>query len=446
MRRCMARPTIERPFWLDTVDRGGETDSRRVPSTDLPDRADVTIIGAGFTGLAAALALAKRGARVVVLEAHDIAWGASSRNGGMVLTGLKRPVEWLVAKFGVERARDMFRASTASVDRVEQLVEQERIDCNFARCGHVEVACKPRHLEQFRRTARTLTEIFDHSTFILAREELPSEVASSRYHGALVDERSARINPARFAMGLARSARERGALVAEQTPVTSIARRSIGSAPAPFTVMTERGEVRSDSVLLATGAYTGSTAPSVRGRFVALGSYIIVTEPLDASLAAQLIPRGRMVFDSNNFLHYYRLTPDRRMLFGGRAAFSPADERTVHQSASILRRGMTDVFPQLRDAAIEYAWGGSIDVAFDMLPHAGAIDGLHYAIGYAGHGVAMATYAGERMAAAIAGEAGGAADALPFGPLPKPPPGLSGAAPWFLPLAGAWYRLLDWAS
>jgi glycine/D-amino acid oxidase-like deaminating enzyme len=198
-------------------------------------------------------------------------------------------------------------------------------------------------------------------------------------------------------------------------------------------------------VLVASGAYTGAASASIARRVIAVGSYVIATERLDEHRASALIPSGRMIFDSNNFLHYYRLTPDRRLLFGGRAAFFPADERTVRDSAEILRKGMVGVFPQLREARIDYAWGGSIDFAFDVLPHAGAHDGLYYALGYAGHGVAMATYLGERIASAMAG-GGKAEEALDTGPLPAPPPGITGSAPWFLPLAGAWYRLLDWAS
>lgn len=427
----------ERSYWLDTV----LTQQKRVP---LPPSVDVAIIGGGFTGLSAARALAQKGAKVVVIEMHHAGWGASSRNGGMVLTGLKQPASALVARFGVDRARGLFDASLASIDCVERIAKDESIDCDFARCGHAEVACKPRHFEAMLKEAATLETTFAHLVEVVDKPNLKSVVASDAYYGAVIDPTSAGINPARFAVGLAEAAKRRGAVIIEDTAVTAIERVS-RDAVSGFTILTTHGSAHAQNVVVATGAYTGASVKVIQKRVVGVGSFVIATEKLDEDLATGLIPGGRMIFDSNNFLHYYRLTPDKRMLFGGRAAFFPADDRTVRDSAEILRRGMTGVFPQLADTKVEYAWGGSIDFAFDMLPHAGVHDGLHYALGYAGHGVAMAAYLGERVAAAISGDIK-IEEALETGPLPAPPPGLAGSSPWFLPLAGAWYRLLDWAS
>jgi glycine/D-amino acid oxidase-like deaminating enzyme len=407
----------------------------------MPKTVDVAVIGAGFTGLSAARALATRGASVVVVEAHHPGWGASSRNGGMVLTGLKQPASALVGRFGIGRARQLFDASLRSIDCVERIVREESIECDFNRCGHAEVACKPRHFDAMRKEAELLATSFGHPMQIVDRGHLGALIASDAYHGAVIDGASARIDPARFVFGLAAAAKRRGAVIAQDTPVTGIQKIK----GAGYSITTGGGEFRATKVLVATGAYTGAVNESIARRVIAVGSYVIATERLDEPRASALIPSGRMIFDSNNFLHYYRLTPDRRLLFGGRAAFFPADERTVRDSAEILRKGMVGVFPQLRDTRIDYAWGGSIDFAFDMLPHAGVHEGLYYALGYAGHGVAMATYLGERIAIAMAG-GGKAEEALDTGPLPAPPLGITGSAPWFLPLAGAWYRLLDWAS
>jgi glycine/D-amino acid oxidase-like deaminating enzyme len=177
---------------------------------------------------------------------------------------------------------------------------------------------------------------------------------------------------------------------------------------------------------------------------VPIGSYIIVTEPLPERLAAHVSPRNRMIYDSKNYLYYYRLTPDRRMLFGGRAAFFPETENTIRTSAEILRRGMMEVYPQLRDTKVEYVWGGTLDFAFDILPHAGQLDGMYFSVGYAGHGVAMSTYLGAKMAELILD----GQDQNPFSGLtfPGAPLGLYRGKPWFLPLAGVWYRFLDWVS
>jgi glycine/D-amino acid oxidase-like deaminating enzyme len=433
----MVRSLLERSCWSDTV-----APVPAHPPVSLPNRVDVAIVGAGFTGLSAALALSKRGASVAVLESHTVGWGASSRNGGMALTGLKRPVDWLAAKFGLPAARRLYDASIAAIDFVECIVRDESIDCDFARSGHLEVACKRGHYDGFRRTAETLARDFNHEVQLVEKRDLASEIASSVYHGGLLDRVSAGLNPARLAMGLAVRAGLSGAIVAEYTPVTRIERASRGGTKG-FRVTTARGAILAADVLVATGAYTGDVTPALRKRIVPVGSYVVATEPLGESFAAELIPRGRMIFDSNNFLHYYRLTPDRRLLFGGRAAFMPATHSAIRESAEILRRGMVRVFQQMRDVALEYAWGGNIDFTFDMLPHAGDLDGIHYALGYAGHGVAMATYLGAQMAEAIAT---GNAPETDTGPLPQAPLRLSGASAWLLPAAGAWYKFLDWAT
>ena len=176
-----------------------------------------------------------------------------------------------------------------------------------------------------------------------------------------------------------------------------------------------------------------------------IGSYIIVTEPLPEALAHGVSPRGRMLYDSRHFLHYFRLTPDRRMLFGGRARFVPETTATVKESAAVLRDGMLKVYPQLRDVRVEYAWGGTLDFAFDTMPHAGQVDGYHYALGYAGHGVALATLLGTQMGEAIAG-GDARADVFARIPFPGAPLGLYWGRPWFLPLAALKYKILDWVS
>ena len=433
----MARPLLERPFWLDT------SAPQRLERRDLPPDADVAVIGAGFTGLAAALALAKRGKSVTVVERHSVGWGASSRNGGMALTGLKAPVESLLARFGPTHARTLYDASLAAIDCVEALARAESIECDFVRCGHLEVACKPSHFAWFARSAEILQRDFGRSVRLLDRDRLRQEIGSERYHGGLLDELSAGLNPAKLVHGLAHAAKRAGATIVEETAVDGIDARQAGGRG--FAVKTTAGTLRAADVFVATGAYTDAGVPALRKRVVPVGSYVIATEPLDARLATELIPHGRMIFDSQNFLHYYRLTPDRRMLFGGRAAFAPATERTIRGSASILRRGMIDVFPQLRDAAVEYAWGGTIDFTYDMLPHAGALDGIYYALGYAGHGVAMATYAGTQIARAIVGDRSDP-DILGAGPVPAAPFGLHRLTPLMLPLAGAWFKFVDWAS
>jgi glycine/D-amino acid oxidase-like deaminating enzyme len=425
----------QKPYWWVTARLEAEE-----PAAPVPERADVAVLGAGYTGLAAARELARRGARVVVLEAETAGWGASSRNGGMVLTGMKLGVVELRAKLGRDLTAEMYRASMESIDCVEQIVREERIDCDFSRCGHLEVASKPGHYRRFAEWAETIARDFGRQVRLVPKEEMRCEIGSTIYYGGLVDEASAGLNPAKYVTGLASAAKRAGAAICEYAPVECVERSVEGGTPG-FRVTTPRGIVRTREVLVATSGYTGAATPALRRRIVPIGSYIIATEPLPAGLAAELVPHGRMIFDSKYFLHYFRLTPDGRMLFGGRAAFFPEAPETIRRSAEILRRDMVRVYPQLAAAPVAYAWGGTLDFAFDLLPHAGKLESLHFAMGYAGHGVAMATYLGAKMAGVILGDK----VALPFAQIafPTAPLGLYNGRPWFLPLASLWYRLLD---
>jgi len=426
----------QKTFWSETLSPRAQRLLRPLPQT-----AEVAIIGAGLTGLSAARTLAKSGVGVSVLEAETVGWGASSRNGGMVLTGLKLPVGELVDRFGADLAREMYSASLASIDCVERIVRDEQIDCSFMRSGHLAVACRPSHFEAFQRSAERLVLDFHHQVSVISRQDLQSEIGSEIYFGGLVDESSAGLNPAQYVDGLARAAEKSGADLHEHTSVQSVRRETKAGAPG-FRVETNRGTLWASHILAATSGYTGHATPALHKRVIPIGSYIIVTAQLPEDLGRRLSPRNRMIYDSKNFLHYFRLTPDRRMLFGGRAAFFPETPNTIGRSAKILRDDILRVFPGLHDAAVEYVWGGTLDFTFDMLPHAGQMDGMYYAMGYAGHGVAMATYLGAKTAAMILG----AKDHNPFASVPFPgaPLGLYNGRPWFLPFAGAWYKLLDW--
>ncbi len=428
----------EHNFWLTTVDI-----LRPDPARTVPESVDVAVIGAGFTGLSAARTLARGGADVAVLESESIGWGASSRNGGMVLTGLKLGVNKLMSLFGRERTQRMYAVSLATIDCVEQLINEERIDCDFARCGHLEVACKQKHFDHYASQVEVIAREFGHQLRIVPRHELKSEIGSSFYYGGMVDEVSAGLNPARYVAGLALAAMQAGATIFENATVVKIERESRQGAPG-WRVTTSRGTLWAREVFVGTSGYTGSATPALRKKLIPIGSYIITTEVLPEALARQLSPRNRMIYDSKNYLYYYRLTSDHRMLFGGRAAFFPETRDSIRQSAEILRRGMIEVYPQLHDVKVEFVWGGTLDFAFDIMPHAGQMDGIYYAVGYAGHGVAMATWQGQQMAKMIAGEK----PENPFVGIPFPgaPLGLYNGRPWFLPLAGAWYKFLDWVS
>jgi glycine/D-amino acid oxidase-like deaminating enzyme len=431
-------PLKEHNYWLTTAEFPSPEDSRSVPEV-----VDVAVIGAGFTGLSAARTLATRGAKVAVLESETIGWGASSRNGGMVLTGMKLGVNQLISMYGRELTQRMYAASLATIDCVEQIVGQESIDCDFSRCGHLEVACKQKHFDDYARQAAVIAREFDHTLRVVRKDELSAEIGSNIYYGGMVDEVSAGCNPARYVSGLARAALKAGAQIFEHARVERIERDS-RQGEAGWKLTTSSGALWAHEVFVGTSGYTGKATPALQKKLIPIGSFIITTEVLPEKLAHELSPRNRMIYDSKNYLYYYRLTPDRRMLFGGRAAFFPENDQTVRRSAEILRRGMIDVYPQLSDAKIDYVWGGTLDFAFDIMPHAGQMDGMYYAVGYAGHGVAMATYQGQKIAELMAGDK----PENPFVGIPFPgaPLGLYNGKPWFLPFAGAWYKLLDWVS
>jgi glycine/D-amino acid oxidase-like deaminating enzyme len=427
----------EHNYWLTTAEFS------KIETRPLPDRVDVAVIGAGFTGLSAARTLAQRGAKVAVLESETVGWGASSRNGGMVLTGMKLGVNQLISMYGRDLTRRMYAASLATVDCVEQLVREEAIDCDFSRCGHLEVACKQKHFDDYARQVEVIAREFNHQLRVVQRKDLSAEVGSTIYYGGMVDEVSAGLNPARYVAGLGRAATKAGAEIFEHTRVEGMQRES-RQGESGWKIRTSQGPLWAREVFVATSGYTSKATPALQRKLIPIGSFIITTEVLPEKLAQNLSPRNRMIYDSKNYLYYYRLTPDRRMLFGGRAAFFPETDQTIRRSAEILRRGMIEVYPQLRDAKIDYVWGGTLDFAFDIMPHAGQIDGMYYAVGYAGHGVAMATYQGQKLAELMSGDN----PDNPFVGIPFPgaPLGLYNGKPWFLPFAGMWYKFLDWVS
>jgi glycine/D-amino acid oxidase-like deaminating enzyme len=430
--------TQEKNFWAATVDSPPAS-----ASSELAEAVDVAVVGAGFCGLSAARTLAKRGVNVAVLEAETFGWGASSRNGGMVLTGMKLPVPTLIKRHGREAVRKMYAASLDSIDCVEHIVRDENIDCNFSRCGHLEVACKQAHFDGYEESAALVKREFGHQLRIIPKNELRGEIGSDIYFGGLVDETSAGLNPARYVAGLARAAQRAGACLYDHTRVISVELERSNHAR-KFRIETSTGAIAAREVILASGAYTTEATPALRKKIIPIGSYIIATEVLPADLARELSPRNRMIYDSKHFLYYYRLTPDNRMLFGGRAAFFPETENTVRQSAEILRHGMIDVYPQLRDAKVEFVWGGTLDFTLDVMPHAGKLDDMYFAAGFAGHGVAAATWCGAKLAGLICGDP----NDLPFDSIkfPAAPLGLRSGNTWALPLAGAWYKILDFLS
>jgi len=420
-------------YWHTTVQMPGEEHA----TDPLPQKVDVAIIGGGYTGLSAALTLAKRGVSVAVLEAETIGWGASSRNGGMALTGLKPSMQSVIKKYGRDIAKQLFQASLDSVSTVEQIVREENIDCGFARYGHLLTANKPKHYEALIDEVEFMSVEFGHDVKLVPKSEQHEEIGSDLYYGALVDEVSGGLNPAQYVAGLARAAENAGAGLHARARVNRNERRGNR-----FILETERGSINAGSVFVGTSGHTGSVTRKLQKKIIPIGSFIIATEKFSDELAHELSPKNRMIFDYKHYLNYFRLW-DNRMIFGGRAAFFPETASTTRRSADILRREMTQVYPQLKNVKVEFVWGGTLDFAFDQMTHVGEEDGIFYSLGYAGHGVAMGTHLGKTVAEAILN---GKINEHPFAQLkfPDSPLGLYDGRPWFLPFAGVWHKILDW--
>ena len=416
---------LERCLWTET------SHHTRFPASPLPHSTDIAIIGGGYTGLSAARCLARRGIDVTVLERHTVGWGASGRNGGFVLPGYKPEMEELYHRLGAARAAAMFQLSLDGIAFLRDLIQQEAIACDFAACGAVTLAAKPGHVPALEESGRFLRERLGYQTELLSRVDLAREITSARYHGGLLDPGGCSLQPAKYVAGLAQAAARAGARLVEEAEVTRL-RRDHGR----FEITTSNGVIRAGEVLAATNGYTPRALAGLRRRVIPIGSYQIATEPLDPALARRLVPHGRVFSDTKNLLYYFRLSPDGRMVFGGRASFTPASHI---RSAAILRAGMREVFPELADTPIDYTWSGKVAYPIDHLPHAGRFQGVHYAMGYCGHGVALATYLGARMGEVLAGS-GEIPDlgTTSFRPVP-----LLFGVPWFLPLVGGYYRVRD---
>ncbi|OWV73858.1 FAD-dependent oxidoreductase [Rhizobium sp. R339] len=396
---------------------------------------EVAVIGAGFTGLSAARKLAQEGVKVALLEAEHVGYGASGRNGGHLNSGHFASFSAAKQHLGEDRAHRLWRAYDDSIDMIERIIEDEKIACDFRRGGKIKLASKPSHVAKLRTMCAEIRREVDPSAEWLTREELGKEVLSDAFHGGILSPKSAMMHMGRYANGLALAAHRHGAEIWERNPVTARERERNG-----WRLKTPTGTLTARQVILATDAYTPSTFNYFRRRLMPIASFIIVTRPLTPQETAATLPGNRNFTNSLNIANYFRLTPDNRMLFGGRARFSAAsNQKTDVSSGQLLRQQMVGIFPQLANVEIDYCWGGLVGCTQDRYPRAGSADGVIYSMGYSGHGAQLSTFMGN----ALADMAMGRKDANPLDGFAWPAVPLHTGNPWFLPVVGTYYRIKD---
>lgn len=415
------------PYWWE-----------RVPRPDLgaalpPAKADVVVIGSGYTGLNAAIETARGGRATVVLDAEAAGFGCSTRNGGQISTSVKPELGELTRRYGRERGAAILREGHDALAWIGDFIRREAIDCDFAVVGRFHAAHNAAAYEELARDVAGVSAEFPTDAYVVPRAEQRHAIGTDGYHGGAIFPRHASLDPGRYHQGLLDRARAAGAVVVPHCPATAIRREAGG-----FEVTTPRGTVRARDVVVATNGYTGPLTPWLRRRVIPIGSYIIATEDVGPELMAEVIPENRIVSDTRRVVYYYRASPDgRRMLFGGRVS---ADETDPRISGPRLHAEMARLFPQLARTKISHSWAGTVAYTFDELAHAGQNDGLYFAMGYCGSGVSMASYLGMRIGQQVLGRPEGrtAFDAVPFPTRP-----FYTGRPWFLGAAVAYYRWRD---
>ncbi len=415
------------PYWWDHVPR-----PEPVKCT-LPTTADVVIVGSGYTGLNAALQIARGGRHTVVIDAEAAGFGCSTRNGGQISTSIKPSFDELARRHGPEQAFAILKEGHNSLAWIKDFVSAERMQCGFAVVGRFHAAHNASQYEALAARIANQPKGLEVEAHAVPQREQRSELGTDVYHGGVVYSGHASIDPGLYHQELLKRVTDANAEIISHCPATAIERQGNG-----YRVTTPLGTITARDVVIATNGYTGSVTPWLRRRVIPIGSYMIATEPLEPQLVDRLIPKNRIVSDTRKVVYYYRASPDRRrILFGGRVSLNETDPRI---SGPKLHADMAHIFPELKSARISHSWCGFIAYTFDELMHAGRRDGMYYAMGYCGAGVGTASYFGMRIGQQVLGLKDGrtAFDSLKFETRP-----LYTGNPWFLAPSILYYRWRD---
>jgi len=431
----MASPTADifapafkpQPYWWDAAPRP------RFPETSFPARADVAIVGSGYTGLSAALTLARAGRSVMILEKAEAGFGASTRNAGFIGRTFKHSFAKLAATKGMEHAIAVYRELQAAFDYLANLIEREKMDCGFRRCGRLIVANAPHHYEQIAAMLALKQKHLGESYEMVPKTELHREIASDLYYGGAVLPELGSLHSGLYHQGLMERVQAAGAQLLDRCEV-----RNIATSAKEFILSTDRGELRARDVIVATNGYSGPAMPYLQRRVIPFRGFMIATEELTPETVDAILPHWRTTHDWHNDIDFLRRSPDgRRLLFGGLTGTASDDLRAM---AGRLHARLLRILPQLHDVRLSHAWNGYCSATFDLYPHIGQVDGIHYAIGYCFAGLPSGTYLGHKTALRIlrSPEAPTVFDGRPF-----PARWFYRGKPWFVAAYMANRRRLD---
>lgn len=389
----MSDKALDRPTYY------GKTANREVKTSglsSLPEKVDVCVVGAGFTGLSAALELALQGRKVAVFDSGPIGWGATGRNGGQVCTGYSPGMEGFEKRLGVQDARICFDVAEQGKRLIETRVRDHQIECDLT-WGFLHAAARPSHLARLMEHKEELERYGVHGCNMLSRDELSEKLASNRFHGALREQEAGHIHSLNYALGLADAVQDNNGLIFENTKV-----QSVEGGNSPALKLTSGSTISCNQIVVACNAYLGTLVPGLNHHVMPVASYVVASEPLGEERARNLIRDNEAVSDSNYVVDYFRMTADHRLLFGGRCSYSGIHPRDLGAN---MRPRVLRIFPQLSDVKMEFAWGGHIGITYNRLPSMGRTNNsIYYVHGFSGQGVVLTGILGKVLADAVIGD------------------------------------------